>query len=247
MKSLDKALGLLDVFAGGAGVVGGGPDPLLRRVGVELLPVHPGAPQGGTARAGGERFLHARTRILEFDRTTRLCDPVYVAGGPAMRRPADETGYSVILCILYSDSVMCVREALARCARELFSRGQKRRSSAARPRNRSSPGCRRTSTKSLFAKHRRTIAAAGLGADWDAFRKTLRQIREDGYCITSGEFNPGIVAIGAPLFNRAGDVLGSLSLAASTRRQHGEVPRTDGEGGAGSGARRPNASPRRRT
>ena len=100
---------------------------------------------------------------------------------------------------------------------ELFSRGQKRPLFSGAAAKSILAWLPPHQLKSLFAKHRRTIAAAGLGADWDAFRKTLRQIREDGYCITSGEFNPGIVAIGAPLFNRAGDVLGSLSLAASTR------------------------------
>ena len=33
-----------------------------------------------------------------------------------------------------------------------------------------------------------------------------------------GEFNPGIAAIAAPLFNRAGDVLGSLAVAASAEK-----------------------------
>ena len=219
MKSLDKALGLLDVFTPAAPVWSA--EDLIRFSGASasscyryIRALHKA---GLLARVANGSYTLG-PRILEFDRTTRLCDPVYVAGGPAMRRLADETGYSVILCILYSDSVMCVREALSRGAPpELFSRGQKRPLFSGAAAKSILAWLPPHQLKSLFAKHRRTIAAAGLGADWDAFRKTLRQIREDGYCITSGEFNPGIVAIGAPLFNRAGDVLGSLSLAASTR------------------------------
>jgi DNA-binding IclR family transcriptional regulator len=53
----------------------------------------------------------------------------------------------------------------------------------------------------------------------------LRQIREDGYSTTRGEFLQGIVGIAAPLFNGAGDVLGSLGLAmAASKLKRAELP-----------------------
>jgi IclR family pca regulon transcriptional regulator len=49
------------------------------------------------------------------------------------------------------------------------------------------------------------------------FKSTLKQIRQKGYSMTRGDYNPGIISIAAPIFNRHGEVLGSLSLTASDK------------------------------
>jgi DNA-binding IclR family transcriptional regulator len=67
--------------------------------------------------------------------------------------------------------------------------------------------------RSVFNKQRDSVTAAHLGADWKTFTKNLRSIRQEGYCVTSGEFRSGIVGLAAPLFNQAGEVLGSIALA----------------------------------
>jgi len=153
-------------------------------------------------------------RIMELDRHIRMCDPVYTAGEQPMKRLAQKTGHSAILCMLFSDSVMCVREERNAAAPPmLFSRGQKRPLFSGAASKVILAHLPPHQLRSLYAKHRRTIALSGLGADWDIFRKTLRQIREHGYCVTVGEFSSGIVGIAAPVFNRAGKVLGSLGLA----------------------------------
>ena len=116
--------------------------------------------------------------------------------------------------MLFSDSVMCVREERNAAAPPmLFSRGQKRPLFSGAASKVILAHLPPHQLRSLYAKHRRTIALSGLGADWDIFRTTLRQIREHGYCVTVGEFSSGIVGIAAPVFNRAGKVLGSLGLA----------------------------------
>ena len=51
-------------------------------------------------------------RIIELDHQIRACDPVYTAGGPPMLRLAARTGHNALLCMLFSDTVMCVREEL---------------------------------------------------------------------------------------------------------------------------------------
>jgi DNA-binding IclR family transcriptional regulator len=158
-------------------------------------------------------------RVLELDRITRVCDPVYLTGGPVIQKLSATTGHSVILCILYSNTVMCVREAIGSGAPpELFSRGQRR------PLFQGASGKAILAwlpvhqLKSLFAKYAVAINNAGLGEDWPAFRESLRGIRENGFTMTRGEFNPGVSAIAAPIFNRAGAVLGSLSLAVKNRK-----------------------------
>ena len=157
-------------------------------------------------------------RIVEMDRQIRHCDPVYTAGGPPMEALARKTGHTALLCALYSDTVLCVRQVPgAHAPQRLFSRGQKRplfQGAASKVILAHLPPHQ---LRTLYAKQPKAIAAAGLGADWESFRNALRTIREQGHAITTGEFQPGIVGIAAPLFNREAQVLGSMGIAMSAR------------------------------
>ena len=59
------------------------------------------------------------------------------------------------------------------------------------------------------------IAAAGLGADWTAFKATLRKIRAQGVCVTHAEIDPGMVGISAPVFGPNSEIMGSVGLVVS--------------------------------
>lgn len=170
-----------------------------------------------TPVAGGAWMLGPR--IIELDRTMRLCDPVTIGGGPAMRRVAEETGHSVLLCVLFSSTVMCVDDVPAAGAPSgIFSRGERRPLFAAAASKVILAHLPAHQLRALFDRHRTAIAGAGLGADWDAFRSALRAIRKAGHCATIGEFRPGILGIAAPLFNADGEVLGSLGIAADAHK-----------------------------
>ncbi len=218
MNSLEKMLSLLDVFTLAAPVWS--TEDLIRYSGCSRSTCYryiKALQCSGflTPVANGSYILGPR--IIELDRHIRMCDPVYTAGGPPMQQLAAQTGHNALLCILFSDTVMCVREELNPNAPPgLFSRGQKRPLFLGAASKVILAHLPAHQLRRLFSKHRKSIAAAGLGADWKSFRKTLRQIRRDGHCITTGEFSPGIVGIAAPLFNHAGNVLGSLGIATST-------------------------------
>lgn len=153
-------------------------------------------------------------RVLELDRTTRLTDAVYNAGGTIMKALSERTGHSALLCVLYKDSVMCVRDELAPNAPPgIFGRGQKRPLFAGAASKVILAHLPSHQLRSLFDKHGPAIAAAGLGSTWEEFRSALRAIRDKGFCITRGEFTAGITGISAPLFNAEGAVLGSLGIA----------------------------------
>jgi DNA-binding IclR family transcriptional regulator len=156
-------------------------------------------------------------RVLELDRTNRVSDPIYVAGTPVIRRLARDTGYSTLLCELFGDSVVCVQRQLnSEGLDHLFDRGQRRPLFAGASAKAILAWLPIHQLKSLFSKHRDAIERAALGHDWESFRATLRAIREQGYAQTDSEFHAGIASIGAPLFNRQREVVGSLVLAAST-------------------------------
>ncbi|MEA3085892.1 MAG: hypothetical protein QOC89_3589 [Paraburkholderia sp.] len=156
-------------------------------------------------------------RILDLDRTHRVSDPIYVAGTPVIRRLAHKTGFSTLLCELFGDSVVCVQRQLnSENLENLFDRGQSRPLFTGAAAKAILAWLPTHQLKSLFAKHREVIQRAALGDDWESFRNTLRDIRAMGYVRTVSEFHTGIAAIGAPLFNRQRDVVGSLVLAVST-------------------------------
>jgi len=217
MNSLEKMLSLLDVFTLAAPVWS--TEDLIRysRCSRSTCYRYLKVLQNAgflTPVANGSYILGPR--IIELDHQIRMGDPVYTAGGLPMQRLAARTGHNALLCMLFSDTVMCVREELNQDAPAgLFSRGQKRSLFTGAASKVILANLPAHQLRSLFSRHRKRIAAAGLGADWESFRKTLRQIRQEGYCLTTGEFSPGIVGIAAPVFNRAGNVLGSLGLAMS--------------------------------
>lgn len=228
MSSLEKMLGLLDVFTIAAPVWSA--DDLIR--------------YSGTSRATCYRYLKVLQasgfiapvaggayvlgpRIIELDRQIRLRDPVYIAGGPPMQRLASRSGHSALLFILFSGTVMCVREELKADAPEgLLSRGERRslfKGAASKIILAHLPPHQ---LRNLFARHRKAIAESGLGADWPSFRDRLREIRNTGYCKTVGEYRRGALGIAAPLFNSDGHVLGSLGIAArASRVKQTDIPR----------------------
>ncbi len=155
-------------------------------------------------------------RIIELDHTMRLSDPVYVLGTPVVEELQRKTGHNALLSILYSDSVMCVQDALSpKAPAEIFRRGQKRPLVAGASAKIILAFLPLHQLRSVYAKHRKAIASTGLGADWPRFKTILRDIRKAGFSMSMGEYNPGIISIAAPLFNKNNEVLGSVTLAAS--------------------------------
>ena len=219
-SSLEKMLGLLDVFT--ASAPAWSTEDLIRFSGTSRSTCYryiKVLQETGllTPVSGGAWMLGPR--IIELDRTMRLCDPVTIGGGPPMRRLAQDTGHSALLCLLFSGTVMCVDDVPAAGAPAgLFSRGQRRPLFAGAASKVILAHLPPHQLRALFTRHRTAIAAAGLGADWDAFRAALRAIRDAGHCVTIGEFRPGILGIAAPLFNAEGGVLGSLGIATEAHR-----------------------------
>jgi DNA-binding IclR family transcriptional regulator len=152
-------------------------------------------------------------RIIELDRQIRQCDPMYVAGGPVLKQLAAATKHSALMCALFRDSVLCIREELTPDSPpNVFTRGQRRPLFQGAASKIILPYLRPHQLRSLYAKHAKTISTAGLGPDWASFRAALAKIRRDGYVMTVGEFNPGVVGISAPIFNRTGHILGSIGI-----------------------------------
>lgn len=217
MSSLEKMLSLLDVFTTDKPVWSS-----------EELIAHTGAPAstgyrylkalhtaGYLARVASKSYVLG-PRIMELDRVTRESDPVYHAGCAVTDELTRETGYSALLCILFSDAVMCVQQARGRNAPAgLFDRGQRRPLVAGASAKAILAHLPMHQLRTLHARHAAAIEAVGLGADWEAFKVSLRKIRQAGHATSLGDYNAGIISIAAPIFNKDREVLGSLALVAA--------------------------------
>jgi DNA-binding IclR family transcriptional regulator len=219
-SSFERMLGLLDLFTPSAPV----------------RPVTDLFNYLGTSRSTSYRYikaLHAAglieavangryvlgPRIVEFDRQIRMADPLYKSGAHVLHPLVELTGHSALLCALYSDSVMCIREELAEGSPpNLFTRGQRRPLFSGAASKIILPYVPPHRLRSIFQQHQRTIALAGLGTDWQSFRDNMAAIRRDGYILSHGEFNPGVFGVSAPVFNADGLVVGSIGIAGSEER-----------------------------
>ena len=209
MSSLEKMLGLLDVFTSEQPIWSS--EDLIRHLGSPastcyryLKVLHT---SGYLARVANGSYVLG-PRIMELDRVSRETDPVYIAGSPIAQRLTHDTGQSSLLCVQQAPG----RDAPTR----LFSRGQRRPLVAGASAKAILAHLPMHQLRILYARHAEAIAQVGLGRDWEGFKLALKQIRQAGYAMTLGDYNAGIVSIAAPLFNREGEVLGSLALAAST-------------------------------
>lgn len=219
MSSQDKMLALLDAFSVDAPVWSA--DELAARC--ELSPstcyrylksLHAA---GLLARVGSGSYVIG-PRVLALDRIARVADPVYSIGSPVVAALSARTGFSALLSVLYSGSVMCVQQvATADAPPALVGRGQQRPLVAGATANIILAHLPPHQLRSVFNKQRERIAAAGLGQDWETLRAKLATIRQQGFCFSLGEYRSGIAGLAAPLFNKDGEVLGSIALATSTQ------------------------------
>jgi DNA-binding IclR family transcriptional regulator len=190
----------------------------------------------GTSRPTGYRYVrelvdagllmrltgglyHLGPRIIELDYQIRATDPVLAAGQPIMTALADRTGCHVLLSNIYGEQVLNVHhEPGIEPLKITFDRGVPLPLLRGATSKAILAFLSRGRLKRIHVRHAAAIAAAGLGASWDEFRRTLGTIRRQGYAYTGGELDPPNVGVAAPVFAADGEVLGSLTLVTLDKR-----------------------------
>lgn len=168
-------------------------------------------------------------RIVELERKIQISDPLLAAGRRIMPDHAHKVPGSVlILCSLWGDRVLCLRQENAMDAdgagpRLTRARGMpfplfKGAASLAILAN--LPPAR---IKSLYLNNAQEIGAAGLGLNWTEFRAAMQSMRKAGYCLTSGTFETDLTAVAAPILSDEDTVIGSLTRILPTGRA-GDMP-----------------------
>lgn len=152
--------------------------------------------------------------IIELDRNIRLSDPLLTVATPAMRWLAEQAPVSctILLCRLYRDRVMCLQqeEKPGEVGAVSYERG--------RPMPLSHGAPSKTILAQLPPRRLEALAATiecenSAGFDAEAFRRQLRDIRKQGYCITRGEVDRGVVGIAVPLTAPRRGIVASLGIA----------------------------------
>ena len=173
----------------------------------------------GLLGAVGNGFYVLGPRIIELDLQIRSCDPLYRAGKGVLEQLVKETSHSALLCMLFSSSLLCIAEHRAPSSKEtLFSRGQRRPLFRGAMSKIILPYLPSHRLRNIYTRNQKTIADAALGRSWEEFKEALSKIRRDGYAMTYGEFNPGIIGIAAPVFNSERLVIGSVGVAWRKKR-----------------------------
>jgi DNA-binding IclR family transcriptional regulator len=153
-------------------------------------------------------------RIIEMDLQMRLTDPLLLASHGVLEDLVDKIAHSALLLTAFRDSVLCIGEHRAPQSPEnRFSRGQRRpmfQGAGSKVILAHLPHHR---LKAIYPRHSTEIENAGLGSTWSVFRKTLGEIKKDGYLLTKGEFNPGVYGVAAPILTDQKTSVGSVGVA----------------------------------
>lgn len=214
-SSLNKMLGILDLFTRTTPIWS--TNDLIRELGTSRSTAYryiKALNSSGLISAVGNGFYVIGPRVVELDLQIRNCDPLHLAGKGILEQLVEATGLSALQCMLFRNSVLCIREHRAPLSPEnLFSRGQRRplfRGAMSKVILAHLPNHR---LRSIYLRNAQDVAAVNLGRSWDEFRDALAKIRKDGHVISHGEFYPGVSGVGAPVFNNDRMILGSVGVA----------------------------------
>jgi len=159
--------------------------------------------------------------VLVMDRIMRRHDPLIHEAQDIMSDLLSgdlaENDVVVLLCRSFRTKVMCVDQRASKPASFLISyerglpmplyRGAASKAILAKLPSRA--------TRRLWDQENDEIEGAGLGATWEEFKKSLRDLRKGDVIVTHGEIDAGLVGISAPVLAPDGGVLGSLGIVAS--------------------------------
>lgn len=169
-------------------------------------------------------FYALGPRIIEMDLQIRSTDPLLLASHGVLEELVETIGHSALICTAYRDSVLCIAECRGPLSPENhFSRGQRRplfQGAISKVILAHLPHHR---LKAIYPRYVGEISAAGLGVTWGDFRSSLSDIKRDGFLLTRGEFNPGVLGVAAPILMRQKTAVGSIGVAWRETRQDVEL------------------------
>ena len=171
---------------------------------------------GMLARHGAARYVLGPT-IIRYDRQLRLTDPLITAARGEMDtlaalRPGETV---VFLCRLIGRQVMCVHQAVVGDPgfATSYERGRLMPLYAGSASKVILAHLPSRHTRAMYDREPAAFAGAALGETWTEVKSRLRALRSGEIVVTSGEIDPGMRGLSAPVTDEAGIVAASLSIA----------------------------------
>jgi len=159
--------------------------------------------------------------IIEFDRQTRHFDPLIRSAEGSLNELIHAAPVPLVglLCRIYRLTVICVDQASIE--RQPFAVSYER--------GRPMPLLKGAASLAIAAHlPTRTLkpyfeSHAGSAGEWDQFRTRFRLIRKQGFSVTTGELDAGLIGIGAPIFGPEGEILASVGVVTRAADVGGDV------------------------
>lgn len=165
----------------------------------------------GLVETSAEAQYRLGPAFVEFDRLTRLTDPLIRAGGHVLDEVVAQAALPCVglLSRLYGEEVMCVADRASRDAH--FSPSYER--------GRPMPLSQGATSKAILARLPPRRLAKVLGGPEDASLKAdLATIRKQGFLVSRGEIDDGLAGLAASVVSEQDGLVASLSLVVEAER-----------------------------
>ena len=157
-------------------------------------------------------------RIIELEYVMRTSDPVAKVGLSILRRLSEVTGCDGLFSNIYGSHIINVLHVRGIESLEItYTRGRQHplfRGAAAKS---ILPYLGRSQLVKIYNANALGAAEAGLGNDWLQFWRHLQAIKQQGFCESHGELDPGLHGLGVPVL-LSGIVEGSVTLVYTSDR-----------------------------
>ncbi|MCF5466477.1 IclR family transcriptional regulator [Pseudomonas syringae] len=151
-------------------------------------------------------------RIITWDRQLRLSDPL-VRASQALEAsfPRWTEQQAWLICRLFKDQVVCIHQYGDLLSEVSYSRGTPRPLFLGATSKVILANMTSRQHSQLFLDNPDAVRASNLGQSWEQFRRSLQQLRRQGYVASAGEVDNGVYGLAAPIFDHDGKVVGSIS------------------------------------
>ncbi|EJM70892.1 transcriptional regulator [Pseudomonas sp. GM50] len=160
-------------------------------------------------------------RIITWDRQLRLSDPLVRAAQslePGFPRWSEQQVW--LICRLFKDQVVCIHQHGDLFSEVSYSRGSPRPLFLGATSKAILANMNARQHSQLFLENPDEVRASNLGQTWEQFRRSLQQLRRQGYVASAGEVDPGVYGLAAPIFDGDGKVVGSISCVRPIQERH---------------------------
>lgn len=169
----------------------------------------------GLLEQAAESYYRLGAAFVEFDRRVRLTDPLYQAGTSLLRDISLQARVPcvAVLARLYGDTVMCIADAASTDAvHTSYERGRPRPLTQGATSKVILAQLSTRRLRRLLANDAFTKGGGPFPLSETAFREDLAAIRRQGFSVTRGEVDKGMVGIAAPVSVSEVALTASVSL-----------------------------------